>query len=208
MSNYLVISADGHAGPPPDVYREYLDPEFRVAFDEHQASIETGQLVADSFIKEWDEETGDHDMKAGYDPSVRDAILDQEGVVAEVHRAAQSGLRGVMIPARWFDAPAYLDASYAPFWVLVHRGWHGAPHPLGRRAGGLHARSRLLIAALRAVGDTPDPLLDKLTKSSTSRSHSSPSTRTSAGWSDTSVVAPRSPLVWLARTDRTASRTV
>ena len=191
MSNYLVISADGHAGPPPDVYREYLEPEFRIAFDEHQATIETGQLVADDFIEEWDEETGDHEMKAGYDPNVRDAILDQEGVVAEVlfpdadvlgtgrlgkspfgtglgsgvgvdplnlkagarahnrwladfcatnphrrigvgvvpitagvgdavaevHRAAASGLRGVMIPTRWFDAPAYLDASYEPFWA-------------------------------------------------------------------------------------------
>ncbi len=191
MSNYLVISADGHAGPPPDVYREYLEPQFRVAFDEHQASIETGQMVDETFIEEWDEETGDHEMKAGYDPNVRDAILDQEGVVAEVlfpdadvlgtgrlgkspfgtglgsgvgvdpvnlkagaqahnrwladfcatnphrrigvgvvpitagvddavaevHRAAASGLRGVMIPTRWFDAPAYLDASYEPFWA-------------------------------------------------------------------------------------------
>ena len=84
MSKYLVISADGHAGPPADVYREYLDPEFRIAFDEHQAAIEAGQMVNEAFVEEWDEETGDHDMKAGYDPTVRDAILDQEGVAAEV----------------------------------------------------------------------------------------------------------------------------
>jgi predicted TIM-barrel fold metal-dependent hydrolase len=191
MPNYLVISADGHAGPPPDVYRDYLDPAFRLAFDEHQAAVETGQLVADEFIEEWDEETGDHDMKAGYDPTARDAILDQEGVaaevlfpdadvlgtgrlgrspfgsglssadgidpanvkagatahnrwladfcatnphrrigvavvpaiagvgdaVAEVHRAAGLGMRGVMIPTRWFDQPAYHDASYEPLWA-------------------------------------------------------------------------------------------
>ena len=29
MDSYLVISADGHAGPPASVYRDYLDPEFR-----------------------------------------------------------------------------------------------------------------------------------------------------------------------------------
>src|SRR4029453_17089729 len=84
MPTYPVISADGHAGPPADVYREYLDPEFRLAFDEHQAAIEAGQMVNEAFVEEWDEETGDHEMKAGYDPTVRDAILDQEGVAAEV----------------------------------------------------------------------------------------------------------------------------
>ncbi len=36
MDRYVVISADGHAGPPSDVYRDYLDPEFRERFDEHQ----------------------------------------------------------------------------------------------------------------------------------------------------------------------------
>ena len=36
MDRYVVISADGHAGPPSAVYRDYLDPEFRERFDEHQ----------------------------------------------------------------------------------------------------------------------------------------------------------------------------
>ena len=68
MSKYLVISADGHAGPPPDVYREYLDPAFREAFDQHQAELEAGRMVNTEFVEEWDEETGDHEMRAGYDP--------------------------------------------------------------------------------------------------------------------------------------------
>jgi len=191
LSRYLVISADGHAGPPSAVYRDYLDPAFREAFDTHQAALEAGRMVNTEFVEEWDEETGDHDMKAGYDPAVRDGILDQEGVaaevlfpdadvlgtgrlasspfgsglgsgagadpeavkagarahnrwladfcrtnphrrigvavvpvtagvedaVAEVRAAAQNGLRGVMIPTRWFDAPAYIDPSYEPFWA-------------------------------------------------------------------------------------------
>lgn len=191
MPKYLVVSSDGHAGPPADIYREYLDPAFREAFDAHQAAAVAARPVNTAFVEEWDEETGDHDMKAGYDPQARDAILDQEGVAAEVlfpdadvlgtgrlasspfgsglgsgsgadpanvkagarahnrwlvdfcatnpHRrigvavvpvtagvddavdqvraAADAGLRGIMIPTRWFDAPAYLDAGYEPVWA-------------------------------------------------------------------------------------------
>jgi predicted TIM-barrel fold metal-dependent hydrolase len=215
MPKYLVISSDGHAGPPAAIYREYLDPGFREAFDAHQEELEAGRMVDQSgFVEEWDQETGDHDMKAAYDPPTRDAILDQEGVaaevlfpdadvlgtgrlasspfgsglgsgagvdptavragarahnrwladfcdtnparrigvavvpitagvdeaVAEVHAAADRGLRGVMIPTRWFDAPAYIDASYAPVWAAceearmvlhTHSGAGPADYPLG-----------------------------------------------------------------------------
>ena len=213
-NNYVVISADGHAGPPPQVYRDYLSAEFREAFDRHQEGLTAGRLVNASFVQEWDEETGDSDMKAGYDPSVRDRILDQEGVVAEVlfpdadvlgtgrlasspfgsglgsgqdadpaavregarahnrwladfcrtnpdrrigvavvpvtagveraveevHAVASLGLRGVMIPTRWFDAPAYLDPVYEPFWsacaeaglvIHTHSGAGPADYGLG-----------------------------------------------------------------------------
>jgi predicted TIM-barrel fold metal-dependent hydrolase len=40
-----------------------------------------------------------------------------DDAVAEVRAAAENGLRGVMIPTRWFDAPAYIDPSYEPFWA-------------------------------------------------------------------------------------------
>jgi predicted TIM-barrel fold metal-dependent hydrolase len=214
MANYLVISSDGHAGPPADVYRDYLDPEFRAAFDEHQAAVEAGRMVNTAFVEEWDEETGDREMRAGFDPAVRDAVLDQEGVAAEVlfpdadvlgtgrlasspfgsglgsavgvdpanvkagarahnrwlvdfcatnparrlgvavvpittgvddavaaiHAAAESGLRGILIPTRWFEAPAYLDPGYDPVWAAcaetglvlhTHSGAGPADYPLG-----------------------------------------------------------------------------
>ena len=34
MDRYLVISSEGHAGPRPGVYRDYLDPKYRAAFDD------------------------------------------------------------------------------------------------------------------------------------------------------------------------------
>jgi predicted TIM-barrel fold metal-dependent hydrolase len=215
MSKYLVISSDGHAGPPAHVYREYLQPQFTEAFDRHQEALEAGRMVNEKFVEEWDEETGDREIRAAFDPVERDRILDQEGVVAEVlfpdadvlgtgrlasspfssglasgrdgdpetvkegaraHNrwladfcrtnprrrigvavvpvtagvedavkevlaAADLGLRGVMIPTRWFDQPAYHDPVYDPFWtaceesgmvVHTHSGAGPADYGLGR----------------------------------------------------------------------------
>ena len=33
MNRYLVISSDTHAGPPSEAYRDYVDPQYREAFD-------------------------------------------------------------------------------------------------------------------------------------------------------------------------------
>lgn len=197
MSKYLVVSADGHAGPPASVYREYLEQDFRAEFDQFQAAQTAGRLVNHEFVAEWDEETGDHDLLAAYDSATRLDILDREGVaaevlfpdadvlgtgkaasspfgtglgsgsdasidailagsrahnrwladfvaaaptrrvgcavvpithgipaaVAEIHRCADAGLKGVMIPTRWFDSAAYHDPLYDPVWnALVDVG--------------------------------------------------------------------------------------
>ncbi|PWR17575.1 amidohydrolase, partial [Zavarzinia compransoris] len=34
MDRYLVISGDGHAGLPPEKYRDYLDSKYHAEFDE------------------------------------------------------------------------------------------------------------------------------------------------------------------------------
>ena len=90
MDRYIVVSSDGHAGPPADRYREYLDPEFRERFDEHQEAMSTfrASMQTESskrFVEEWEEETGgDGGLRAGYDSAARNEILDTEGVCAEV----------------------------------------------------------------------------------------------------------------------------
>jgi predicted TIM-barrel fold metal-dependent hydrolase len=90
MDRYLVISSDGHAGPPSDVYRDYLDPEFRERFDDYQKAMAElraamGSMHSDDFKKKWEAETGgDGGLNAAYDSEARNAILDTEGVCAEV----------------------------------------------------------------------------------------------------------------------------
>ena len=194
---YLLISADGHAGPPAEHYREYLDPEHRPAFDAHQAQVTAlrQELLERSaeFRKGWEAATGDGGLTAAYESDERNERLDGEGVAAEVlfpdadvlgtgrlaaspfgsglgspvpaspdqvlagarahnrwladfcakephrrigvavvpitadidgaideiARAADLGLRGVMIPTRWFDQPAYHDRCYDPVWSAV-----------------------------------------------------------------------------------------
>lgn len=197
-TRYLVISADGHAGPPADRYREYLDPAFRDAFDEHQAAVqellEGARAARDNpeFVAKWEKVTGgDGGLLAAYDSDRRDEVLDTEGVaaevlfpdadvlgtgkvsaspfgsglgggmgmppehamagaqahnrwladfcaqspdrrigvaivpilhdvdaaVAEIRHAHDAGLRGVLIPTRWFDSPPYHDRRYDPVWA-------------------------------------------------------------------------------------------
>ena len=91
MDRYIVVSSDGHAGPPAELYRDYLDPEFRSRFDEHQetdgraAGPRWRPRARSEFEEEWEEETGgDGGLTAGYDSAARNRILDTEGVVAEV----------------------------------------------------------------------------------------------------------------------------
>ena len=199
MNKYLVISADGHSGPPASVYREYLVPDLRDRFDEHQQMmVEMREAMNrgdnSEFRSRWEEETdGDGGLTAAYDSSARNAILDEEGVVAEVlfpdadvlgtgrvsaspfgtglaggagdprevvegsrahnrwlsdfvneepqrrigvavipaiipdmdtvlqlvREAKDLGHRGILIPTRWFDRPAYHDPWYEPLWALT-----------------------------------------------------------------------------------------
>ncbi|MGZ4710636.1 MAG: amidohydrolase family protein, partial [Acidimicrobiales bacterium] len=92
MDHYLVISSDTHAGPPSEAYRDYLDPEYREAFDRdletklalHSVILEAASEEQEKFREDWEEETGDGGKLASYDPTTRDAELDKEGIAGEV----------------------------------------------------------------------------------------------------------------------------
>jgi len=84
---YLLISSDGHAGPPAELYREYLDPRYHAQFDAHQEqqSVLRAGSRNEKFRAEWEARTGgDGGLTAAYDSAARNELLDREGVAAEV----------------------------------------------------------------------------------------------------------------------------
>lgn len=89
MDRYLVISSDGHAGPRPEVYRDYLDPQYREEFDvQHAARM--AALEAAGEMLEMRQETiawardKAWGLEGAWDSARRDAVLDADGVAAEV----------------------------------------------------------------------------------------------------------------------------
>jgi predicted TIM-barrel fold metal-dependent hydrolase len=90
VKNYMVISADCHAGLPGEQYREWLDPQFREAFDQQLAAraameaelVERG-LRNPEFAEEWEEENAEG-LQGGWDAHRRDQELDADGIVGEV----------------------------------------------------------------------------------------------------------------------------
>src|SRR6476659_838233 len=85
---YLMVSADGHAGPPASIYRSYLEPRYRDRFDAHQAELEALRALTNTtdagFAARFQEESGDGGLLAAYDSAARIEKLDGEGVAVEV----------------------------------------------------------------------------------------------------------------------------
>jgi predicted TIM-barrel fold metal-dependent hydrolase len=86
---YLVISSDGHAGPRPEVYRDYLDPQYREEFDrQHTARLEA--LAAAGERLEMAQESArwaegkDWGLAGAWDSDRRLEVLDGDGVAAEI----------------------------------------------------------------------------------------------------------------------------
>src|SRR5579862_5970115 len=111
--NYVVISADCHAGPVAAAYRDYLDPEYRGDFDEELAERQRviderqGQpdprfIGDEEFKSEWfgaDEEGNSlHEigLRGGWDAARRDKELDSDGVAAEVVFPGPDAVTGSM----------------------------------------------------------------------------------------------------------------
>jgi predicted TIM-barrel fold metal-dependent hydrolase len=86
---YLVISSDGHAGLPPQRYRDYLESKYHAAFDAAlpiqiamTKEAERRFLVAD-INAEW-RRGRERALSGAWDHEARLEVLDQDGVAAEV----------------------------------------------------------------------------------------------------------------------------
>ena len=89
MNRYMMISTDGHAGLPPEKYREYLESKYHKAFDEAlPRQIRMTEIAEEKFlIKEYNDNwrSGiEEDLKGAWDGTQRNKVLDGDGVVAEV----------------------------------------------------------------------------------------------------------------------------
>ncbi len=89
MDRYLVISSDGHAGLPPERYRDYLDPQYRDAFDiALPIQIEMTRKAAKKFLvadinAQW-REGRDAGLSGAWDHDARVRVLDGDGIAGEV----------------------------------------------------------------------------------------------------------------------------
>lgn len=89
MDRYLVISSDGHVGLPPERYRGYLESRYHAEFDEVlEREIKAREehekrFLIDDFNTKWRARVGDG-LEGAWDGSIRNRILDQDGVTAEV----------------------------------------------------------------------------------------------------------------------------
>ena len=86
---HLVISSDCHAGLPPEQYREYLDPQYRDAFDvalpiqlERTREMAKRFLVAD-INDDW-RQGRERELSGAWDHDVRLEVMDADGVAGEV----------------------------------------------------------------------------------------------------------------------------
>jgi predicted TIM-barrel fold metal-dependent hydrolase len=89
MERYLMISSDGHAGLPPGGYRDYLDPQFRDAFDEAlpKEIAQTDQRAKDFLVKDFNERWRqgiEKPLTGAWDSEMRVSVIDADGVAAEV----------------------------------------------------------------------------------------------------------------------------
>lgn len=87
-ANYLVVSSDCHAGPPPERYRDYMDPEYRDHYDAFLKELEVARAemtaVQERFTEKFVAKTGDGGIRACWDADVRQKELDNDGIAAEV----------------------------------------------------------------------------------------------------------------------------
>ena len=89
MERYLVISSDGHAGLPPERYRDYLESRYHQRFDETiEKEIKAREehekrFLLDDFNTKWRAKVGEG-LEGAWDGTIRNRVLDGDGVAAEV----------------------------------------------------------------------------------------------------------------------------
>lgn len=123
MDRYLVISSDGHVGLPPERYRTYLEARYHAAFDEaiereiRMREEHEKRFLIDDFNTKWRARVGDG-LEGAWDGTIRNRVLDQDGVAAEV--LFPDGITERNAP------PFGADIGLKPFGTKPELQWAGA----------------------------------------------------------------------------------
>jgi predicted TIM-barrel fold metal-dependent hydrolase len=90
MTNrYLVISSDCHAGLPPQRYRDYVDPQYRDAFDAalpimlQMMEDATRKFLVEGFQERWKRGI-EQALTAAWNSNERNRQLDADGIAGEI----------------------------------------------------------------------------------------------------------------------------
>jgi predicted TIM-barrel fold metal-dependent hydrolase len=89
MDRFLIVSTDRHAGLPMERYRDYLDSKYHAAFDEalpiqrEMTRRAEEKLLLSEFNDKWRQGI-EEDLKGAWDGTVRNRVIDADGVAAEV----------------------------------------------------------------------------------------------------------------------------
>jgi len=89
IDRYMVISSDCHAGLPPEEYRDYLDPQYREAFDAAlPIQLEETRKAAKKFLvahikEEW-RKGHERGLIGAWDHAERINLLDADGCAGEI----------------------------------------------------------------------------------------------------------------------------
>src|SRR5436190_7347958 len=162
MDPYLIISADCHAGLPTEQYRPYVDPGYRVVFDdllEERAKGATSgalKMFSAEFAEKWLEDNAEG-ISGGWDSAQRDKELDGDGVAGEVifpDADAVTGFTGAPFNAG-LGSTGRLDPKLALAGARAHNRWLAelcAESPL-RRAG----------VAIIPILDDPNAAVEEIT---------------------------------------------
>lgn len=135
MDRVIIVSGDGHAGAEPEVYRQYIDPQFRSAIDdlarENEGFVAMSTIQKETLSPETLDlvDNGDAIRSGGeygsWDVNIRLRELDREGIAAELV------LSGVQV-------------AIQPFFAAINQ-----PYPPELRAAGVQAYHRWLADCMR-----------------------------------------------------------
>lgn len=89
MNRLMLISADCHAGLPPERYRDYLDPQYRELFDQalpvqlDEMEKKYAEFLAEGFRDDWKAAAG-KGYTGAWDSDERNRQLDADGIAGEI----------------------------------------------------------------------------------------------------------------------------